>query len=463
MEFLSLQPLRRALHRLSPQELTDRLHNVRRLSDARGLRLLDDAGLPRTIELALVPWLLTPVQLRFFCAVTRQVVDGLRVLPRLYASEAGVRDVLGLDEAQAAWMRLATHPRSRPLAVMGRLDSTATFSHAAWRDTFQLLEPNAVAVGGVHYAPTACSIILDVLGDLLARAYPGRHVAPPPDPRQMLLEELAGVAQRLGRRLRTVALMENRDYTTGTDEFGALARDLSQDGVTAFVADPRQFRVSRGRLMVRDREVDLIYRDCELSELTEIEAGGARLPAMRHAVREGRLVSGLLWEFDHKSCWEVFTDARYARAFTPAQRRLFARHIPWTRLVRHTITRDPRGARADLVRYSRAHQASLVLKPNALYGGQGVIVGRIVTRAVWERTLAKALRGDVRYVVQELARIATHRFPVLARGRTREVERCVVSGFFFTSRRAGLVGRFSKDPVVNVSRGGGLLSALMVA
>jgi len=43
----------------------------------------------------------------------------------------------------------------------------------------------------------------------------------------------------------------------------------------------------------------------------------------------------------------------------------------------------------------------------------------------------------------------------------RQVERRVVSGFFFNSFRAGLVGRFSADPVVNVSRGGGLLCALM--
>ena len=441
----------------------DRLHGVRALGAVRGMRFLNDASRPRTIELALVPWILTPAQLAFFRGVTQQVVDALRQLPRLYARYPAVREILGLDAAQELWMRLAAHPRRRPLAVMGRLDATATFSHAAWRETFQLLEPNAVAVGGVHYAPTACSIILDVLGDVLSRAYPGRRIVPTPDPRRLLLEELAGVSTRLGRRLRSGALLENADYATGTDEFGSLARDLSQEGLTAFVADPRQFRVSRGRLMVGDREGDLIYRDCELSEFVEMEAGGARLRAMRRAIQEGRLVSGLLWEFDHKSCWEVFTDSRYARAFTPTQRRLFARHIPWTRLVRHTATRDPRGARVDLVRYIRAHQASLVLKPNTLYGGQGVTVGKMVTRAAWERTLAQALRGDLRYVVQELARIATHRFPVLTEGRPREVERCVVSGFFFTSRGAGLVGRFSEDPVVNVSRGGGLLSALMVA
>jgi hypothetical protein len=103
-----------------------------------------------------------------------------------------------------------------------------------------------------------------------------------------------------------------------------------------------------------------------------------------------------------------------------------------------------------------------VLKPNTLYGGQGVVVGETVSPSVWEQTLHKALRGRTRYVVQERARIGTERFPRLEQGHIREVERRVVSGFFVNSSGVGLIGRFSSDPVVNVSRGGGLLSALMV-
>ena len=97
-----------------------------------------------------------------------------------------------------------------------------------------------------------------------------------------------------------------------------------------------------------------------------------------------------------------------------------------------------------------------------LYGGQGVVVGARVTQATWERTLHHALRDERTYVVQELADLGTIEFPVLEHGAIQQVERSVVSGFFFNSWHIGLVGRFSKDPVVNVSRGGGLLSALMV-
>jgi len=461
-DHLPIDSLRRQLRRLGRQELRERLDAVRALSRVRGLQFLDDASRPRLIALALVPWILTPRQLAFFQHVTHTLIDALARLPALYAQHRAVRAILPFDPIHESWVRLAVAPSRRPLAVLGRLDSTATFSHPAWRQSFQMLEPNTVGVGGVHYAPTACSVILDVLGDVLKRAFPRHTVVPTPDPRRLLIEELMAVAKRLGRRVRRIALLENADYTTGTDEFGQLAHAFSQQGLEAVVADPRDCRVSRGRLLAKGLEIDLIYRDCELSEFIELEAAGHRLPAMRCAIREGRLISGILWEFDQKSSWELFTDPTYSRFFTLAQRRLFHQHVPWTRLVRDAVVTNPRGQRVDLIAHIRRHQHRLVLKPNTLYGGQGVVIGKRVTRSIWEQTLAKALRGPTRYVAQQLARIETLRFPMIDGRGVREVERSVVSGFFVNSSSVGLVGRFSSDPVVNVSRGGGLLSAFMV-
>ena len=325
-----------------------------------------------------------------------------------------------------------------------------------------MLEPNAVGVGGVHYAPVASSILLDVLADVLTRALPGRAISAMPDPRQLLVDELEAVARRLGRPLRAVALIENTDYTTGTDEFQELARGLLARGVPAVVADPRQLSWRRGRLYARRTPVDLCYRDSELAEFVEMEAGGRRLTAMREVVRQGRLISGLTWEFDQKSAWEVFTDARYARYFTAAQHRLFRDHVLWTRLVREAVVSDPQGRPVDLPRFIRTRRARLVLKPNTLFGGEGVTIGPETSQPVWERTLQRALRGRERYVVQALAHIPADTYPSLDDGRLRWRERHVVSGFFFSSTGIGLIGRFSSRRVVNVSQGGGLLPALWV-
>ena len=128
--------------------------------------------------------------------------------------------------------------------------------------------------------------------------------------------------------------------------------------------------------------------------------------------------------------------------------------------MRDAVVSDPSGRPVDLVAFIRRHQQRLVLKPNTLFGGEGVVIGPTVSRREWERHLHTALRGRERYVVQQLARIATDNVPSLTDDHAAWHEKCVVSGFFFSSSGIGLVGRFSGLPVVNVSRGGGLIPAL---
>ena len=462
MDYIPRSVLEAPFHGLGRRELVDRLHAMRALAAARGVRYLDDAGRPRIIDIALKPWVLTSDQLYCFHWVAQLLSAALLRLAHLYAHLPAVREVIQFPPEREAWMRLTAHPTSRPLAVIGRLDSTAIYDGARWRRDFRMLEPNAVGVGGVHYAPTGCSISLDVVGDLLLRALPGRPITATPDPRQLLVDELHAVARRLRRRLRGVALIENTDFTTGTDEFQELARYLIGRGFTAVVADPRELREVRGQLVAGRTPVDLLYRDSELAEFIEMERTGRRLSAMRRAIQQGRLVSGLTWEFDQKSAWEIFTDAAYARYFTASQRRLFREHLLWTRLVRDARVSDAAGRLVDLPAYIRRHKDRLVLKPNSLFGGEGVTIGRTVSRAVWDATLRKALRGKERYVVQQLAKIPLDEFPALEDGGARWQKRCVVSGFFFSSTGVGLVGRFSSKPVVNVSQGGGLIPALWV-
>jgi len=462
MDYVPRAILDRAIRRLGRSALLDRLHAMRALADVRGVRYLDDSGRARIIEIALKPWVLTNEQLLYFHRVAHTLAEALLRLTWLHARLPAVREIIRFEPEREAWLRLASHPKSRPLAVIGRLDSTAIYDHPHWRRDFRMLEPNTVGVGGVHYAPTGCSIVMDVLGDVLTNAFPGRVITATPDPRQLLVDELRAVARRLHRPLRAIALIENTDFTTGTDEFQQLARSLTKRGLHAIVADPRELRLVRGQLVARSTPVDLLYRDSELEEFVEMEASGHRLTALRQAIQEGRLISGLTWEFDQKSAWEIFTDARYARYFSAAQRALFREHLLWTRLVREDRVTDPAGRAIDLPSFIRRNRPRLVLKPNTMFGGEGVVLGPTVSQREWERCLHKALHGRERYVVQQLAKIANDVFPLLRDGGVHVTERCVVSGFFFNSTGIGLVGRFSGLPVVNVSRGGGLVSALWV-
>ena len=462
MDYIPRRLIDQAIARLGPAELAGRLRAMRDLAGRRGMGYVDDRGRARNIDITLKPWILTAAQLAAFRAVVHEFVDGLVRARRLWRDVPAVRGVLRLTPAQEAWLALAPRTAGRPWGVIGRLDSTASYDGPSWRRCM-MLEPNAVGVGGVHYAPAAGSIVLDVMGDVLRRVVAPRRLRPAPDPRALLLGELTDVGRRLGIRVRRVALIENTDFTTGTDEFRHLAADLTARGLPAVVADPRELSLKQGRLRAKGGPVDLLYRDSELNEFIDMESGGARLEAMRRAVQEGRLVSGLPWELDQKSVWEIFSDARYARAFRPSQRRLFARHVPWTRLVREARVPDPAGRSVDLVRYIRRHRRRLVLKPNTLFGGQGVLIGRETAAAEWERMLARSLAGRQEYVVQREAPVASESFWFLERGRAVLRRRSTVSGFFFSSRGIGLIGRCSARRVVNVSQGGGVVAALVAS
>ena len=116
----------------------------------------------------------------------------------------------------------------------------------------------------------------------------------------------------------------------------------------------------------------------------------------------------------------------------------------------------------DLLAYVRRHQKQLVIKPNRLFGGEGVTLGRLQTAAQWARTIAKALRDPAdTYVVQQLATLREDTFPVPTKaGRWKTQRRYVVSGFFVGETGIAFVGRFCGAPVVNVSQGGGLVPVL---
>ena len=133
--------------------------------------------------------------------------------------------------------------------------------------------------------------------------------------------------------------------------------------------------------------------------------------------------------------------------------------MPWTRLIREGKREGPNGRIVDLPEYIRRHRTRLVLKPNRLCGGDGVTIGVNVTPSVWERTLDRALREAGGWVVQSHIHPTRFSSPTLRSGG--EPRRHYVNlGVIALSHGTGILGRFSLQPVVNVSRGGGIVAIL---
>jgi uncharacterized circularly permuted ATP-grasp superfamily protein len=155
----------------------------------------------------------------------------------------------------------------------------------------------------------------------------------------------------------------------------------------------------------------------------------------------------------------LLTRPEFARHFTLRQRQLFRKHILWTRLLWPRRTTDPKGRWIDLTAYARRNRGSLLLKPNRMYGGEGVVFGRSVSQRVWENHLERVLRRPSTHVIQQAARVRSEMFPVASPdGRICLEPFYVVTGFAATPDGLAVLGRASKESVVNVSRKGGLIS-----
>lgn len=459
-DYIPLEQINKQLLTLTSDKAKTLKKRLKEESRARGMIYVDDDERVRVIDVMLRPWIITKQQVRFFHPIIFAVKEALKVLMPLYFSNACVREIIPLTEDEERWVR-DVKPEGCYLKyqrLFGRIDSNATFDEEGWREGFSLLEPNTVGVGGVHYLPCAKGIVKDVVLPSISWRHTNNGMKDI-DVRDILIYELNAQAQATGRKRCNVALLENQDYITGTDEFSRLCEYLNRYGLKTFVCDPRELYLYKDEVYLNSNPIDIIYRDCELVEFIEIEKKAGRLKAMRQAFRNNQVISGVAGEFDHKSAWEIFTDERFYKFFSRFQRSIFKKYCLWTRLIRPVNTNDPEGKRVDLIRYIKNNKDNLVLKPNRLYGGAGVIVGKTAKDSEWQKALDKAARRPYSFVVQRVADVHKEDFPVVSReGRVSLEKYFVVSGFFVTHNALACVGRSCRDSVVNVSRGGGLIA-----
>jgi len=419
----------------------------------------------RVIPLMPCPRIINPIQRSYFHYVCLQIIDALKKLCAVYINDPQVRKLLPLSQEEEQWVMEAWGENiPRYHTVISRLDANTDFSALDWRENFQFFEANSVGIGGLHYSSLAEKIILQVVGPRLKRLEPELYLEPNDDMRDLLLDELRLHARSIGRRQCNIAFLDDPKNVSGITEYPRLADHFSARGHQAVVADPREIRFQNDEFHYRDMVVDVFYRDMDIKQCIALEKSeGIDLRPIRKAFQHNRVISSLAGDFDHKSCWELFTDDRYCHHFTAAQWRIFNRHILWTRLVRDTNTADETGRMIDLIPYIQNQKANLVIKPNREYGGLGVTIGPDVTQAEWEAVLLEAAGHPYTYVVQRYAPVRSQSFPMLqpdgSVGREDYYGTC---GFVVTAKDIGLVGRSSRKSVVNVAQQGGMTAVLMI-
>jgi uncharacterized circularly permuted ATP-grasp superfamily protein len=419
----------------------------------------------RVIPLMPAPRIINPIQRSYFHYVCLQVIDALKKLCSVYISDPQVRKLLPLSEEEEQWVMNAWGENvPRYHTVISRLDANTEFSALDWRENFQFFEANSVGIGGLHYCSLAEKIILEVVGPRLKRLEPELYLESNDDMRDLLLDELRLHARSIGRKQCRIAFLDDPKNVSGITEYPRLAEYFISRGHEAVVADPREIRLQNDELYFRDMVIDVIYRDMDIKQCIALEkTEGIDLQPIRKAFERNQVISSLAGDFDHKSCWELFTDDLFCHHFTAAQWRIFNRHILWTRLIRETKTADETGRMFDLIPYIEKNRPYLVIKPNREYGGLGVTIGPEVSQAQWEKVLNEAVSHPYSYVVQRYAPVRCKSFPMLQPdGTVAPEEFFATCGFVVTAKDIGLVGRSSRRSVVNVAQHGGLTTVLMI-
>lgn len=458
------EKLNEILLRLPKSTVKELFDKLKEESLKRGMVVYNEKGEPRIVNVRIRPWLITREQKRFFHGVCLDMKDALQRAANVYYSEPKAREILTLTPREEEWFfDIYRSDAQKFETVFDRIDANAVFYIPDWKESFTFIETNSVGVGGIHYIPAASSIIEDIFLPVFRSQIRDVEFTAQDDVRELLFEDVTEHAQKIGRPRANVALIEDQHCLDGTDEYAFVATYLRSKGLLAFATDPRELTLKNGEIYFRDSPIDIIYRDCSIDELHEMENEGAKVDVLKEAFKRNQVVSSIAGEFDHKSTLEIFTDEEYSKYFTPRQRRLFKKHVVWTRLIWDRKTKGPKGEEISLLEFIERHKDKLVIKPNRLYGGEGVVLGRFAKSGEWRKALEEAIREGRTHVVQEYAEIREERFPVLNEDGTVTMDKNYeVSGFATSDSGIAFLGRCSVEPVVNISRKGGLIPVVTV-
>jgi hypothetical protein len=344
-------------------------------------------------------------------------------------------------------------PDARSLGVVTRLDTILA------GDELHLVELNAEGAFGAGYAAQ--------LTDLFEGFQPMREFSREREVTPMYAESslvgslLDAWHEFGGTRVPRVAVVDWREVATRT-ELELLCERFQRHGIPARFVDPRDLEYADGELRAGGEAIDVVYRRVLSSELLSREdevqpllrACKARVVCVVNSFRAKIL--------DKKMLFALLHDPRLSASFSPEEREVIARHVPWTRRVEQTKTTGPDGAEIDLVPWVAEHRTELVLKPNDEVGGRGVVIGANVEPSVWERALKLALVDPS--VVQRRVPLPSAMFPeVGAAGELFFSRRYLeLDAYLFRGDFRGVLTRLAATTLCNVHAGAGTVPTFII-
>ncbi len=457
--------VRKVFYALPDETIRELTRRMSEEATRRNLTYLRD-GQEETVRILLRPTGVMPDQLAYLHYVSLTILNALKRLPDLYIQDPAIRTVVPLSEDEERWLYDTWGPSQRELnPVLGRLDAMVEFTSPMWKESLKFVEPNLSGVGGIHYGPTSEQLLAEIVLPVMQQIDPQLQMEVGQDLRELFIQEVLDHLEALGRKAQNVCFIEPKYAGSGPNEQGPLKEYyLARHGMHIMHADPKELYLKQGEVWYEDRQIDIAYRDYEVRDILALEREqGVDIEPLRTLFQQNRIISTMAGDFDHKSCWEILTDAQFAkRHFTSEERQVFRRHILWTRILSERKTMLPHGESGDLLKFVLREQEILVIKPNRSYGGEGVLIGHSVSKEEWAVAVARAVADDQQWVVQRLAAIPVSEFPVVdADGQVHIEPFYTVMGFAPTKFGLSIMGRASQKQVVNVAQRGGMCAILV--
>jgi uncharacterized circularly permuted ATP-grasp superfamily protein len=402
------------------------------------------------------PIFVSPADLARVASVAESIaVVGERVVAAAVHAPA-LLDALGLTEEERSLV--AIEPGYACASTSSRLDSFLL------PDSLAFAEYNAEAPAGFGYTETL-SELFDGL-PLMAR-FRERFEATYFPLMASILEALLASYREWGGRADppTVLITDWREVPTWS-EFQIIRERFEQLGVPTVVVDPRELTFDGRHLVADGRRIDLVYRRVLINDIL---ARRAECQPLLDAYAAGAvcMANTLRCKIPHKKAFfAVLTDPRHVGLFDDAERAIFARHIPWTRLLAEGRTTAPDGREVDLIADLRARRDDLVIKPNDEYGGAGVVLGWEATPAAWDEAIARALADRPgTWVAQQRITVRREVFPMVTTDPFGVEFREMLVDFapyIFRGKVAGFLTRLSTSGLANVTSGGGQVPTFVV-
>ncbi len=285
----------------------------------------------------------------------------------------------------------------------------------------------------------------------------------PLDLRQAAVTSLLDAWTRWGGTgLPTVAIVDWMDDPPLLGEFRLLVQWLTEAGVPAFLADPRELEFRDGRLRHASGDVDLVYRRLVVADMIGRADECAALVAAARADAACFIDPIPQSTLDRKALFAFVTDPRLDPGLTADEAAACRRSIPWTRLLVPGVVTGPDGTDVDLLSYVRAHRDELVLKPNHDFGGHGIHLGWQYDEGDWDSAIEEALAGE--WVAQRAEpRTFDEPYPTLAAPRDPVGFHASTDPFLFDGGVRGVLTRLAHRGATNVASGASAVPTFLVA